>query len=179
MKESAIDWAKLGQVLEQRYDEVLNTRAQQFQFWLNLMWGIPYDWGRENLFGSDCSGTLAFPLYMMGFNIRTTADRFYGRVFTQDVSPIYDPREIRAVFYVDVGGRAVHVTPVVGHGCVLQAGPRGLEWRMSVSIAEWFERKGCSAHWRQIHWGVAAHIARQESESFDVDPLLKVLRRAA
>ena len=105
------------------------TEAEKFRAFALQMLEAQYAWGQENLFGSDCSGTVCLPLMLLGYAIRTTADRLYRMVFTEAVSQGQqnDLSKIMAVFYVTntavadrrrgwelPEGYARHVTPVVG-----------------------------------------------------------------
>ncbi len=118
------------------------SEPQKFRAYALQMLDAQYAWGRENVFGSDCSGTVCLPLMLLGYSIGTTADTLYRRVFTEAVvdRDQNDPSKIMAVFYLTNApavrrGKelpkdyARHVTPVVGEWVVLEANAdRGAGW---------------------------------------------------
>lgn len=94
--------------------------------------GVKYGWGKENLKEVDCSGLISAVLNFMGFPIRTTADEFLKRFFTQKTDWNYDPSTLKAVFFVAktnystpsgdrLAGFARHVGVLVGDGIIINA----------------------------------------------------------
>jgi len=47
---------------------------------VNLLWNSQYSWGNERLGDTDCSGTICWGLYLMGFNIRITAEEMANKM---------------------------------------------------------------------------------------------------
>ena len=78
------------------------TESERFRAYALQMLDAEYAWGKENVFGSDCSGTVCLPLMLPGYSIRTTADTLYRKVFTEAVAAKdrNDPSKIMAVFYL-------------------------------------------------------------------------------
>ena len=128
-----------------------------------------YEWGKENPYGTDCSGTICYPLNGMKRRIRTTADELYRKIFTKVVHPSVelDLDRILAVFYVMqkpweklsgeqmAAGTVRHVTPVVGRYVVVDA-----DWsrdqiilKTAKEVRIGYEGKGALAIWREIDWG--------------------------
>ena len=60
------------------------SQTDRLIYLLKLLWQSDYGWGREHIGSVDCSGALSFALYLMGFNIRTTANGFEND-FTKDI----------------------------------------------------------------------------------------------
>lgn len=50
---------------------------QRLAYLVRLLWGSPFAWGKEIMGATDCSGSICWGLYLLGLNIRMTADQFY------------------------------------------------------------------------------------------------------
>ena len=127
-----------------------------------------YEWGKENPYGADCSGTVCYPLIKMGLYIRTTAQELYKKIFTRLVPTTaveLDMDRILAVFYVmrkpwkkldgqPMPARSVrHVTPVIGRYCVIDA-----DWerdqiliKTAKEVRVYLEGFGAEAVWRELN----------------------------
>lgn len=183
-----LDGQKLGEILAVKAERL--AAPAQFRMFACMLLDAPYAWGQENPGGTDCSGTLAFPLYLMGYNVRLTADGFMRRIYRTEAPNISDLGQIAAVFYVArtrrrhgsrivEAGTAVHVTPVVGQGVVLNAQYGRLARLQAAGIvADEYARKGCDAVQRRLD-GDALRIAHASgSAAWDVDPVVQLLRAA-
>lgn len=146
-----------------------------------------YEWGKENLAGADCSGTVCYPLIRMGYRIRTTADDLYRRIFTRpvhDAAAETDPERVLAVFYVMrekwekldgtemPAGAVRHVTPVVGQYVVLHAD--GFRDRLYLATArairlEYERRFNCRAEWMEIDETLLDRHAAAGDMAFGID----------
>ena len=167
--------AKRGQL-----DEAGKFRA----YALDIVGG-EYAWGKETLFGADCSGTVCLPLMLLGYAIRTTADDLYRKVFTEEVGEKEkkDPSKIMAVFYLTntpavmkerqlPEGYARHVTPVVGEWVVIDANYRKgrVVLRSSRAVNIYFRKRvNCRAVWRGFNREKAKEISDARSEFHDID----------
>lgn len=157
--EDNVDWMEYG-ISEERKVKTLGMAGRFRKFALDLL-DSPYVWGGENMIGTDCSGTVCFPLLCMGFKIRTTADDLMKKIFTDPVKNDLDLDKVMVVFYVTKekkkhgdrtveAGTAVHVTPVVGKYVVLNAGdPVALHTAKQIRL--WYEDRDCRAVWRQLN----------------------------
>ena len=147
-----------------------------------------YAWGKETIYGADCSGTVCLPLMLLGYAIRTTADGLYRKVFTEKVTETEknDPSKIMAVFYLTntpammnerqlPKGYARHVTPVVGEWVVIDANyQKGrIVLRTSRAVNVYFQKRvNCRAVWRGFNKENAREISDTRSEFSDIDPEL-------
>jgi len=180
----AVNWAELLKI-EARKIEGGDDPARFRAYALKLL-GARYVWGAEGPEGTDCSGTICFPLWMMGFNIRVTADVLYRQLFTRGTSE-FSESDVQAVFYLASkdqvygpgvtlkAGQARHVTPLVGRNVVLNAGEL-VRLETAAYIRQWFEGKDCKAVWRGIDWEAAARMSKSLDYAWDVDPVLTLLR---
>ena len=151
----------------------MKSRAVQFRHYSLMLVDADegYEWGKETPYGTDCSGTVCFPLIRMGYKIRTTADELYNRLFTFEIEEKdeLDLERVVAVFYVMqkpwtklsgermAAGTVRHVTPVVGRYVVVDA-----DWdrdqiilKTAKEVRVGMERKGAAAEWREIDWKTA------------------------
>ncbi len=124
-----------------------------------MMLGAQYELGRENLFATDCSGTICWPLFCMSFNVRMTAAELFAGVFTHHV-PAADIRDYwdhtYAVFY-QRAGVVSHVAPIVGRGVIFDAVERAQPAQLKAlePVAIWYIESGYSVFFREIEWMAA------------------------
>lgn len=163
-----IDWDAVSSQEKARYVTAYGSHGKRFSYWALRLVGLPYGWGKENLFATDCSGSVCFPLLMMGYNIRTTASALRRSVFVLPGTD-YHPDEITAAFYWDSTGAIVHVTPFVGLGVVLHASsPKNVvELRKYSEILGAFDGRG---EIRVAEEGLLASLSKSGSEAWGLDP---------
>ncbi|HDY86787.1 MAG TPA: hypothetical protein ENH82_01580 [bacterium] len=147
----------------------MNELAKEFRHYAFLLVDADqgYEWGKESPYGTDCSGTICYPLIKMGYYIRTTADELYRKIFTRLVSEKneLDLDRILAVFYVAKkswtklsgqkmpAGTVRHVTPVIGRYCVIDADWKR-DWiivKTAKEVRTRFESLGADAVWRELN----------------------------
>jgi len=167
------DWQSLANLQQRQYERFIQgNKTKEFRYWLRYLIDLPYKWGEENLFGTDCSGTACFALLRMGYNIRTTADGLFRKVFTTSVHEDAVYEDVYAVFYMASSGEVKHVTPVMGRHVVLDATPDGIRLYTAIHTRIAFEQRGMSAIWRKINWNHAEDVSAGGKESWGVDPML-------
>jgi murein DD-endopeptidase len=134
------------------------TEPEKFMYFLLLQYGSPYQWGKENPEGADCSGAVCMALYAAtGLLIRTTADDLFRRVFTVK-NP--DRSMIRAAFFVEgKTGKAVHTAGLVDDGVVLNSQEPGARVRTLTDMAAWFWDRGSSMAVRGLDREALAGLA--------------------
>jgi hypothetical protein len=162
------------------------TPVQKYRKFALDLEGLPYRWGSENpLLGTDCSGSVCYPLLAMGYQIRTTADDLMNRLFTITPRAEYTLDKIMAVFYVTrkakqhgdrevPAGTAVHVTPVVGLYVVLNAGDP-VKLMTAKAVRMWYEKKNCDAVWREIDFQALEDRSKKYDMCFGIDDFLHSL----
>lgn len=58
------------------------SMGERFAYAVRLLWGAPYKWGKETILGTDCSGSVAWGLYLLGYNVRVRAVDLYKDLTT-------------------------------------------------------------------------------------------------
>lgn len=53
------------------------SERDRLAYLARFLWGSPYSWGNEIVGDVDCSGSICWSLYLMGYNIRITADGIF------------------------------------------------------------------------------------------------------
>jgi hypothetical protein len=179
-----VEWAEYAAVMQSKVE--LLTPAEQYRFWCTNLVGAPYRWGEEGPLGTDCSGVISFALWMMDYDVRTTADEFLRKVFLEHAGG-FDSTEAQAYFYVTTETRqhgpqivepgvAIHVAPVVGEGVVVNAGEY-----VTLSTARWIEawfaqHRQTEAILRNLSWPALREVSDSQQACWGVDPILKDLR---
>jgi murein DD-endopeptidase len=153
-----IQWDRLFRNEKKQFAKM--TEAEKFVYFLLLQYGSPYQWGKENPEGSDCSGAVCMALYAAtGLLIRTTADDLYRRVFTV-VHP--DRGMIRVAFFVEgKTGKAVHTAGLVDEGVVMNSQEPVARVRTLTDMAAWFWERGSSMAVRGLNREALAKLAEE------------------
>ncbi len=106
-------------ILEQRSLEMIvlgETEKDILRELLSMYIGVEYFWSGSSVEnGADCSGTCCSVLNAIyGTHIRVTADSLYRNFFTRDDKGHADA--IKAAFFINEDGKAVHVATHMGDG---------------------------------------------------------------
>ncbi len=171
-----IEWLLVIKADIARLDKM--SDAEKFRYWCLKLVDVPYVWGKENLCDVDCSGTICFALWMLGYNIRINAQGVYDEIYTKAVDDYESNQTVVAIFYGKE--KMTHVTPVVGRYVVLDASTENKPTRLKtvISVRNWYEQRGYKTEWREIDWPKLKELSRLDKSSWDVDPALKLLRGA-
>ena len=155
--------------------------AEIFRFFCVKLIEADYVMGKENIFQTDCSGSICFPLFCMGLNIRCTAHYLYSHIFTTEAGDFrqYLGR-VLAVFYGQ-HGNITHVSPIIGRGAILDAvdPDQPVQIKALAPVMGWYEDHNYSIHVKEIDWEAARLVARQEEHSWEreADEMIKELIR--
>ena len=161
-------------------------REQVFRYFCLMLDGAQYQLGRENLFTTDCSGTICWPLFCMGFNVRLTAAELFAQVFTHhvDAALIKDYWEhVYAVFY-ERAGVVSHVAPIVGRGVIFDAvdPAQPAQLKALEPVYNWYREHGYGIYFREIEWLAVQKLARSGPRHFEREAdemLLELLEASA
>jgi len=164
-----INFRTLGDMYMKKYmpmTDVQKHRALQL-----FLEGAKYRLGTENLFSTDCSGVLSWPLLCMGYDIRITADGFYKTLYIHDYDAGHTWRdETLAVFYL-MNGKASHVSAVVGRNVLLDAWDEDhlAELKDMDTTVKWYRENGYEVKLRGLDWAAVKSSGRL---SYDVDDII-------
>ena len=158
-----------------------STDAERFRYFVFFMHGAQYVLGRENIFETDCSGAICWPLFLMGYNIRMTAAELFERVFIHHV-PMAGTKDywehVYAVFYRQAGTIS-HIAPIVGRGVIFDAvnPEQPAQLKALEPVFNWYVSAGYEIFFREIDWAAARRIADSETQSWEAraDEMLKEL----
>jgi murein DD-endopeptidase len=74
-------------------------------------------------------------------------------------------RNIRAAFWLDASGRAVHVCPFVGDNVVLNSEEGGAKVKALESVNRWFEKRHCKMYQRSLDRAALEKMAAEGAVS--------------
>jgi murein DD-endopeptidase len=161
-----IQWDRLFRNEKKQFTKM--TEAEKFVYFLLLQYGSPYQWGKENPEGSDCSGAVCMALYAAtGWLIRTTADDLYRRVFT-----VVHPNRgiIRAAFFVEEKtGKVIYTAGLVDDGVVMNSQEPGARIRTLTDMAAWFWDRGSSMAVRGLDREALTKLAAEGKTRYGLD----------
>lgn len=151
--------------------------AEIFRFFCLKLLDADYVMGRENIFETDCSGTICFPLFCMGLNVRVTAGYLYHKMFLNEAGDWHDYlHRVMAVFY-GKHGNVSHVSPIVGRGVILDAvnPEQPVSLKAMALVFTWYEKQDYTIHVKELDWAAARQVARMTEHSWEreADEILK------
>ena len=160
-----------------------STRAQQFRYFCYKLIDAQYILGRENLFATDCSGTICWPLFCMDpkrFNIRMRARDLFRHIFIHPGYLVEWYSKVMAIFY-EKGGVVSHVSPIVGRGVILDAWDpdEPVITKALDEVMDYYLASHYSVYIREIDWRQAEDWGRRDAFSWDreADQILKELAK--
>jgi len=181
-----MNFREYGKLMESRWED--STLSERFQMIACDFDNLVYQGGKESpLIGGDCSGTVCGPLYLMGYDIRTTADSLYKYLFIDEVTDYESKTDIMAVFYITQiprehfgrtvpVGIATHVTPVVGRYVVINAFPM-IDFYTAAYVRQWYENRNFKVEWRKLNLKALQKHHKDRDLISGPDLVLRKLRR--
>lgn len=92
----------------------------RYKFFLSQYYLAKYVLGKENFIETDCSGILSGALFMMGYNIRCTAQFFYDHIFLSIRETGIESTQFMVKFVTDHDRKEVfHLCPHIENGVYL------------------------------------------------------------
>ena len=137
-----------------------------------LLWGSTDGWGKEVLGSTDCSGSVCWALWLMGFEIRTTAHVLESTA-TKSATGLPDPGNL--VFWWGLGTKlttVVHVAIFSDKMLIMNASNRFVDIPLSQEIEK---RKGHRYEVKQIDWAAVKAMSDSKKHAFGVDEEIRPL----
>jgi len=143
------EW-RFSALLKEKLEE-LNTAPRLRMYALNFA-EASYGWGKESITSTDCSGLLSGALQFMGYNIRTTADKFYKVAF-KDTDRSFDKDRVTCIFFLDGDNHAGHMGLHISADVVLHAsGSRGVTFDSKFDLMDEYDEKGYTPITLELDW---------------------------
>lgn len=130
---------------------------------VHLLWHSPYVWGSEHIGGTDCSGSVCFALYLMGYNVRVTANDIYN-MMTKDCLPTVAPGCL-AFWWTKDKKRIRHVAVFSDGDIIMNASEDGM--------VDTYRFNPFTRSIKSLDWDKVAQVHNKGIYSWDLDPELK------
>ena len=143
---------------------------QRFAYLVRLLWGSPYGWGKEVMGDVDCSGSVCWSLYLLGYNIRMTADDFY-RLATNPTDTLPEPGNL-CFWWFPTRKRIKHVTVFSDKMVVMDADEHFQDIPVSLEIQT---REKQPFEFRKFDWNKLKVMSDTGEFAWGVDSELKPL----
>lgn len=177
---------KVISMLEAERDIIKNlSQSQRYRYFLGRMQYIRYESGRENLFSSDCSGSVCLALLLAtGFGIRVTADQLYRNYFTKK---FFTDDDIQAVFFITENtvktgykvyyqGQCAHVAGICGRDVVLNCTEPYSVLRSLSGMKDFYSRNGYRAVVRGLNMKALKKSHCLDRDIYDPDRDFSLIR---
>lgn len=172
-----IDLTRLAEFEKQKAAAL--SPAELFRWFCLKLVHARYKLGSENILETDCSGTICWPLFCLGVNLRLTAAGLYESVFTHASGLGEWKDQVLAIFYRDPALKVSHVSPIVGRGVILDAVDPALPvcLKDAETSMEWYTGQGYHIYIRAIDWNAAHEVAEDPANAWarEADDMLKAL----
>ena len=105
--------------IKSRIESMKNER-ERMAYLVRLLWHSPYTWGGESISGTDCSGSISFAGYLLGYNLRITADS-YDKMFTNSLNGGIPTAGDVCIWYHENEDGARHIAMFSDHLLIMDA----------------------------------------------------------
>lgn len=162
---------------EEKFYNMLKSYAMQMPlsdrmaYLVRLLWGSKYTWGAEVIGNTDCSGSVTFALYLMGYNIRVTAHGLLHLICDEIRRSDARPGDL-AFFWREDGSRVKHVAVFSDNGVLMNAASEFEDVPYEVEVKF---RAMQTPEFGRVNWSKARDISASDAHSWSLDSKLKPL----
>lgn len=145
----------------------------KFAYIVRFLWRSQYGWGREIISDVDCSGSVCFALYLMGYNIRTTAHGIYTHLCSDE--SVKNPRAGDLQFWWhETENRIRHVAVYSDNGVIMNASTL-FEDRLGAQEIYSRDKAGQRPEKRRLDWDKVQAASTSGNHVYGLDTELKPL----
>ena len=145
------------------------TKDERLAYLGKLLWGSRYGWGNEIIGGADCSGSVCWGLWLMGYKIRVAADWMLSNL-TIPMKQL-TPKSGNLVFWVR-DNKAFHVA-ICEHDCIVMDAGRQFKGIPAHIVHDGFP--GAAMDFRQLAWDKVEEVSEAGNRAYGVDAALRPL----
>jgi cell wall-associated NlpC family hydrolase len=135
-----------------------------------LLWGSRYGWGNELIGGTDCSGSVCWALWLMGFKIRVAADYMEDKL-TMPCIGLPKPGFL-AFWWTSDGDRVSHVAIFSDTMMIMNAQNKFCDMPVGTQIQQF---AGRAYQFKRLSWATLKYIDERGGLAYGVDKGLKPL----
>lgn len=150
------------------------SERERLAYIVRFLWRSDYGWGKEIISDVDCSGSVSFALYLMGYNIRITAHDIYNMLCNRANSAVPEPGDL--IFFKGKNdARMRHVAVFSDNEVLLNAARKFEDIHIDDEIQYRLGRGQDELFRGRIDWGHVAEVAKDGKYAYGIDTELKPL----
>lgn len=159
----------MGQ-LEMKLSDMRDDR-ERMAFLVRMLWHSDYLWGGENITGADCSGSISFAGYLLGYNVRVTADA-YDKKFTDPLQGIIPEAGDVCIWYNADKSRARHIAMFSDHLLIMDADRSFVDTPVNFEL---MDRPGQPFSFKRLNLKALRKASKHTGYAYSIDEELKPL----
>lgn len=134
-----------------------------------LLAGSKYGWGKETLGDTDCSGSVSWSLWLLGYRLRTTAHGYWE--WSKPIKGLPQAGDL-AFWWSKNGDRVVHVAIFNSHFLVMDTTTDFKDIPVGYAVEK---RPDQGYTFNRFEWELLAAKSREGSHAYGVDSAIKPL----
>ncbi len=135
-----------------------------------LLWGSRYGWGGELIGSTDCSGSVCWALWLMGFKIRVAAD-YMEKNLTVPIHGLPKPGFL-AFWWDNLGDKVSHVAIFSDAMLIMNAQNKFCDMPVGTQIQQF---AGRAYLFKKLSWETLGYINERGGLAYGVDKGLRPL----